>query len=299
MKTLKVISFNSNKEILLLDNDGKYDLPSFTCNDNINYKEFLKKALKEKYKLKTKDEYFIYKFSCGNTLYYYSEEPYNKDEFKKNANNLLWINEMELKDFLSAQKENYNELIKVLSRALRTNFSYSLKEREKNEEAYNNAKNTLEKNYIASKHINSIIGHDPKKLDNSYKKIILEEFNKDINLIITLKEKEYIDSLKASKLSELTYKEACLISKDKEWNELLDIIYPKLYLFLLKKDKNNLNGKKYDILEEEIKLSEKKDFTPAILINLCQKCINSSFDDIFNDMLKRRKKANKEKNNSC
>ena len=52
MKTLKVISFNSNKEILLLDNDGKYDLPSFTCNDNINYKEFLKKALKEKYKLK-------------------------------------------------------------------------------------------------------------------------------------------------------------------------------------------------------------------------------------------------------
>lgn len=298
MKALKVISFNSNKEILLLDNDGKYDLPSFTCNDDINYKEFLKKALKEKYKLKTKDEYFIYKFSYGNTLYYYSEEPYNKDEFKKNNDNLLWINEMELKDFLSAQKENYNELIEVLSKALGTNFSYSLKEREENEEAYNNAKNALEKNYIALKHINSIIGHDPKRLDNSYKKIILEEFNKDINLIITLKEKEYIDSLKASKLSELTYKEACLISKDKEWNELLDIIYPKLYLFLLKKDKNNLNGKKYDILEEEIKLSEKKDFTPAILINLCQKCMNSSFDDIFNDMLKRRKKANKEKNNS-
>lgn len=38
---------------------------------------------------------------------------------------------MELKDFLSVQKENYNELIEVLSKAIGTNFSYSLKEREK------------------------------------------------------------------------------------------------------------------------------------------------------------------------
>ena len=68
-------------------------------------------------------------------------------------------------------------------------------------------------------------------------------------------------------------------------------------IFLIK-DLLLYSPKKYDILEEEIKLSEKKDFTPAILINLCQKCMSSSFDDIFNDMLKRRKKANKEKNNS-
>ena len=275
MKTLKVISFNSNKEILLLDNDGRYDLPSFTCNDDINYKEFLKKALKEKYKLKTKDEYFIYKFSYGNTLYYYSEEPYNKDEFKKNTDNLLWINEMELKDFLSSQKENYNELIEVLSKAIGTNFSYSLKEREKNEEAYNNAKNTLEKNYIASKHINSIIGHDPKKLDNSYKKIILEEFNKDMNLIITLKEKEYIDSLKASKLSELTYKEACLISKDKEWDRLFKKIYHNLYFTFLKNNEDDIKKEKYDALVKEIKTLNSKKLTPALLATLCNKCKNS------------------------
>lgn len=129
-------------------------------------------------------------------------------------------------------------------------------------------------------------------------KVVSLNSNKDTNLITTLKQKEYIDSLNTMNISELTYKEACLISKEKEWDALYKKIYPKLYFFILKNDKNKLNSKKCDILEEEIKLSEKKDFTPAILINLCQKCMNSSFDDIFNDMLKRRKKANKEKNNS-
>lgn len=129
-------------------------------------------------------------------------------------------------------------------------------------------------------------------------KVVSLNSNKDTNLITTLKQKEYIDSLNTMNISELTYKEACLISKEKEWDALYKKIYPKLYFFILKNDKNKLNSKKYDILEEEIKLSEKKDFTPAILIKLCQKCMNSSFDDIFNDMLKRRKKANKEKNNS-
>lgn len=293
MKTLKVISFNSNKEILLLDNDGKYNLPSFECNDNINYKEFLKKTLKEKYKLKTKDEYFIYKFSCGNTLYFYCEEPYNKNEFKNDTKDLLWINEMELKDVLN--DKNQGELIEVLSKIMGTNFSYSLEERKENKKNYYNSKSNLAKNYFALKHISSIVGRDTKMLDNDYKKIILKEFNKDINLIITLKEKEYIDSLYALDISELTYNEACLISKEKEWDTLFKKVYPKLYSYLLKK--NNGVKRKYDILVEEIKLSDKKEFTPKLLIDLYQKCINSSFEEIYNDMLNRRKKANK-KNNS-
>lgn len=126
-------------------------------------------------------------------------------------------------------------------------------------------------------------------------KVISFNSSKDNNLITTLKQKEYIDSLDAMDISELTYNEARLISKEKEWDTLFKKIYPKLYFYLLKK--NNGVKRKYDILTEEVKLSDKKDFTPALLINLCQKCRNSSFEEIYNDMLNRRKKTNK-KNNS-
>ena len=79
-------------------------------------------------------------------------------------------------------------------------------------------------------------------------KVVSLNSNKDTNLITTLKQKEYIDSLNTMNISELTYKEACLISKEKEWDALYKKIYPKLYFFILKNDKNKLNNKKYDIL---------------------------------------------------
>lgn len=286
MKSLKCVIFNSNKDILMISqNNDKYDLPNFNCDDNEPEKTYLAWVLNKQFGLKTRPEYFIYKLSNDGYVYYYCEEPYNLNEFKIKTDNMVWINESDLKEFiLNGKNNNKNELIKVLSMVLGSNFSYAKFERKDNIRKMNNANNNLEKDYYLKKHFNMIIGNDSSKFDEEYKKELMKKFLNDINFLINqLQGNEQVSQLIIMPVEMLTAEEAELVGKKDEWEKELN----KSLQLIDKLAHIPKNGTNY--FYEELNFQNKNDFTPFMLNELYEKYKDKSYDEIMKEVKKRRK----------
>ncbi len=288
MKKLKVVILNTNDEVLLTKNNGIYDVPTFICNDDDDYKKVLAYKLKNTYKLKTKEEYFEYRAHNKKGIFYYSYEPYNIEEFKKNKENLVWIDKRDLKDVLLEDKNDYSNLIKMLSKVLKSRFTYSNKDRDTYIKSIKEAKSKNEKDYFQDKMFYAFTNKDMNKLDAKYRKKFTSLLATDINLIKILKQEEYISSLKIQNILDLTYSEAELIGKKEEWK------YCQEKAYLLFSSMQNLLDDNLFLVEKEKKLSPKNYLTPNVFYKSYLRYKDMSVDEIKKD-LKEREKINNNK----
>lgn len=289
MKKLKVVILNTNDEVLLTKNNGIYDVPTFICNNDDDYKKTLARKLKNTYGIKTKEEYFEYRAHNKKGIFYYSYEPYNIEEFKKNKENLVWIDKRDLKDVLLEDKNDYSNLIKMLSKVLKSRFTYSNKDKDSYIKLIKEAKSKDDKDYFQDKMFYAFTNKDMNKLDAKYRKRFAFLLANDINLIKILKQNEYINSIKSQNLFDLTYEEALLIGKKDAWYKAWQEAY-KLFSSIPSILRNNLF-----LIDKETKLSSKNYLTPNVLYKSYLRYKNATVEEIKKDLKQRENKMNKNK----
>ena len=289
MKKLKVVILNTNDEVLLTKKNGIYDIPTFICNNDDNYKKTLASKLKDTYGIKTKEDYFEYRAHNKKGIFYYSYEPNNIQEFKKNKENLVWIDKRDLKDVLLEDKNDYSNLIKMLSKVLKSRFTYSNKDKDSYIKLIKEAKSKDEKEYFQDKMFYAFTNKDMNKLDAKYRKKFAFLLANDINLIKILKQNEYINSIKNQNLFDLTYEEALLIGKKDVWYKAWQEAY-ELFSSIPSILRNNLF-----LIEKETKLSSKNYLTPNVLYKSYLRYKNATVEEIKKDLKERENKMNKNK----
>lgn len=288
MKKIYCIIKNLNGDILTINNNGKLLLPNFIIN-NENHESYLVSILKNEFGLKIKREYLILKEENDNNLYYLCEEPFSNKEFNiddKKKESINWIPVSNLKEVLPKEdKITYD----ALSNILHSKFSFSQKERNEMEKQINDAK---EKNDILTysyllEEMFCLMTNDLKRLEES-KDYYSKEFFKQICYDLKLMCEKEANTIS---LNDMTYDEAKIAGKEIEWESKFYRIYNIVAGFL-----PPVPARKLDYLEEAYKLEGKDGLTINILVDLYNRYKDSSYEEIREDMLARRKtKKNKKK----
>ncbi len=288
------IIFNTDDQILILKKNNEYSLPSISGNAS-NKKKHLTKYLYDNFGLNVKKSYLIPKETYQNEEYFLCEEPYTINEFnpvEKIKKQVIWISKRDLKDVLLSNSNNKfpNTLIDALTKIFSSSFSFSNKERNEllNEiKAASNEGNTLYLNYLVRKS-KCLVTDNKRELyenEDEYSLELIKLLCKDIALLHDKKLSKY----KEIPLHELTSKEAKLIGKYEKWSKLFSRIYSNAIRYLPPIP----STAKIDYIEEEIKLQNKDDITPNIMISLCKKYKGKSYKEVHDDILKARKKNKK------
>lgn len=288
MKKIYCIIKNLNGDILTINNNGKLLLPNFIIN-NENHESYLVSILKNEFGLKIKREYLILKEENDSNLYYLCEEPFSNKEFNiddKKKESIYWIPVSNLKEVLPKEdKITYD----ALSNILHSKFSFSQKERNEMEKQINDAK---EKNDILTysyllEEMFCLMTNDLKRLEES-KDYYSKEFFKQICYDLKLMCEKEANTIS---LNDMTYDEAKIAGKEIEWKSKFYRIYNMVARFL-----PPVPARKLDYLEEAYKLEGKDGLTINILVDLYNRYKDSSYEEIREDMLARRKtKKNKKK----
>lgn len=288
MKKIYCIIKNLNGDILTINNNGKLLLPNFIIN-NENHESYLVSILKNEFGLKIKREYLILKEENDSNLYYLCEEPFSNKEFNiddKKKESIYWIPVSNLKEVLPKEdKITYD----ALSNILHSKFSFSQKERNEMEKQINDAK---EKNDILTYsyllvEMFCLMTNDLKRLEES-KDYYSKEFFKQICYDLKLMYEKEANTIS---LNDMTYSEAKIADKEIEWESKFYRIYNMVARFL-----PPVPARKLDYLEEAYKLEDKDGLTINILVDLYNRYKDSSYEEIREDMLARRKtKKNKKK----
>lgn len=288
MKKIYCIIKNLNGDILTINNNGKLLLPNFIIN-NENHESYLVSILKNEFGLKIKREYLILKEENDSNLYYLCEEPFSNKEFNiddKKKESIYWIPVSNLKEVLPKEdKITYD----ALSNILHSKFSFSQKERNEMEKQINDAK---EKNDILTYsyllvEMFCLMTNDLKRLEES-KDYYSKEFFKQICYDLKLMYEKEANTIS---LNDMTYSEAKIAGKEIEWESKFYRIYNMVARFL-----PPVPARKLDYLEEAYKLEDKDGLTINILVDLYNRYKDSSYEEIREDMLARRKtKKNKKK----
>lgn len=288
MKKIYCIIKNLNGDILTINNNGKLLLPNFIIN-NENYESYLVSILKNEFGLKIKREYLILKEENDSNLYYLCEEPFSNKEFNiddKKKESIYWIPVSNLKEVLPKEdKITYD----ALSNILHSKFSFSQKERNEMEKQINDAK---EKNDILTysyllEEMFCLMTNDLKRLEES-KDYYSKEFFKQICYDLKLMCEKEANTIS---LNDMTYDEAKIAGKEIEWKSKFYRIYNMVARFL-----PPVPARKLDYLEEAYKLDGKDGLTINTLVDLYNRYKDSSYEEIREDMLARRKtKKNKKK----
>lgn len=288
MKKIYCIIKNLNGDILTINNNGKLLLPNFIIN-NENHESYLVSILKNEFGLKIKREYLILKEENDSNLYYLCEEPFSNKEFNiddKKKESINWIPVSNLKEVLPKEdKITYD----ALSNILHSKFSFSQKERNEMEKQINDAK---EKNDILTysyllEEMFCLMTNDLKRLEES-KDYYSKEFFKQICYDLKLMCEKEANTIS---LNDMTYSEAKIAGKEIEWESKFYRIYNMVARFL-----PPVPARKLDYLEEAYKLEDKDGLTINILVDLYNRYKDSSYEEIREDMLARRKtKKNKKK----
>ena len=288
MKKIYCIIKNLNGDILTINNNGKLLLPNFIIN-NENHESYLVSILKNEFGLKIKREYLILKEEIDSNLYYLCEEPFSTKEFNiddKKKESIYWIPVSNLKEVLPKEdKITYD----ALSNILHSKFSFSQKERNEMEKQINDAK---EKNDILTysyllEEMFCLMTNDLKRLEESkyyYSKEFFKQICYDLKLMC---EKE----ANTISLNDMTYSEAKIAGKEIEWESKFYRIYN-----MVDRSLPPVPARKLDYLKEAYKLEDKDGLTINILVDLYNRYKDSSYEEIREDMLARRKtKKNKKK----
>ena len=288
MKKIYCIIKNLNGDILTINNNGKLLLPNFIIN-NENHESYLVSILKNEFGLKIKREYLILKEEIDSNLYYLCEEPFSNKEFNiddKKKESIYWIPVSNLKEVLPKEdKITYD----ALSNILHSKFSFSQKERNEMEKQINDAK---EKNDILTysyllEEMFCLMTNDLKRLEES-KDYYSKEFFKQICYDLKLMCEKEANTIS---LNDMTYNEAKIAGKEIEWESKFYRIYN-----MVDRSLPPVPARKLDYLEEAYKLDGKDGLTINILVDLYNRYKDSSYEEIREDMLARRKtKKNKKK----
>lgn len=283
------IIFNEKRDILLIKKDNKYVLPSTYGN-----KSDLIAYLKKKFGLKVKDSYLIEKHKDVGNIYFYCEEPYLKNEFnasKQTDESMVWINEFDLKDILL--QNNQSDLVSALTTILKSNFSFSSRERKDIEDQINGA---LESdNLLLAAYYNEIgmclimNKHERlKNIDENYKKMILSILRNDLSSILLKKEQEEIEVLKRTPLKNLTHEEAKKVGREPEWSKLYKKIFPCTLSMPVIEGRINY-------FQEELKFQDKDGFTPQMLVDMYKMYHGKTYEEVKEIVYKRRKEMKRKK----
>lgn len=288
MKKIYCIIKNLNGDILTINNNGKLLLPNFIIN-NENHESYLVSILKNEFGLKIKREYLILKEEIDSNLYYLCEEPFSNKEFNiddKKKESIYWIPVSNLKEVLPKEdKITYD----ALSNILHSKFSFSQKERNGMEKQINDAK---EKNDILTysyllEEMFCLMTNDLKRLEES-KDYYSKEFFKQICYDLKLMCEKEANTIS---LNDMTYSEAKIAGKEIEWESKFYRIYN-----MVDRSLPPVPARKLDYLKEAYKLEDKDGLTINILVDLYNRYKDSSYEEIREDMLARRKtKKNKKK----
>lgn len=273
---MHVILTDVFKNLALLKKDDEYELPS-CYGDNEDDKITVCNYLKNEFGLEVKPADLSLKVIEKNDYYYYCYTPFFKNEFKHNLDKITWIKENALKDVLTSVNSSYaNKLTSVLTKILKSNFSFSKTERKDVIEKMKEAKekgDTLAFNYYfdigKSKLLNK---DDEEKIKERYKQQLIKDQEEKERL-------EYLKRLNSTDLKDLTEKEAILIGKLDDWEKEIKKAFKIQYLI-----PTNPNGNNFYLFEAEMKLQEKNDVTPNILYELALKYKNQSYQDAKNDL---------------
>ena len=288
MKKIYCIIKNLNGDILTINNNGKLLLPTFIIN-NENHESYLVSILKNEFGLRIKREYLILKEENDSNLYYLCEEPFSNKEFNiddKKKESINWIPVSNLKEVLPKEdKITYD----ALSNILHSKFSFSQKERNEMEKQINDAK---EKNDILTysyllEEMFCLMTNDLKRLEES-KDYYSKEFFKQICYDLKLMCEKEANTIS---LNDMTYSEAKIAGKEIEWESKFYRIYN-----IVDRSLPPVPARKLDYLKEAYKLEDKDGLTINILVDLYNRYKDSSYEEIREDMLARRKtKKNKKK----
>lgn len=288
MKKIYCIIKNLNGDILTINNNGKLLLPNFIIN-NENHESYLVSILKNEFGLKIKREYLILKEEIDSNLYYLCEEPFSNKEFNiddKKKESIYWIPVSNLKEVLPKEdKITYD----ALSNILHSKFSFSQKERNEMEKQINDAK---EKNDILTysyllEEMFCLMTNDLKRLEES-KDYYSKEFFKQICYDLKLMCEKEANTIS---LNDMTYSEAKIAGKEIEWESKFYRIYN-----MVDRSLPPVPARELDYLKEAYKLEDKDGLTINILVDLYNRYKDSSYEEIREDMLARRKtKKNKKK----
>ena len=288
MKKIYCIIKNLNGDILTINNNGKLLLPTFIIN-NENHESYLVSILKNEFGLRIKREYLILKEENDSNLYYLCEEPFSNKEFNiddKKKESIYWIPVSNLKEVLPKEdKITYD----ALSNILHSKFSFSQKERNEMEKQINDAK---EKNDILTysyllEEMFCLMTNDLKRLEES-KDYYSKEFFKQICYDLKLMCEKEANTIS---LNDMTYSEAKIAGKEIEWESKFYRIYN-----MVDRSLPPVPARKLDYLKEAYKLEDKDGLTINILVDLYNRYKDSSYEEIREDMLARRKtKKNKKK----
>ncbi len=290
---LHIILFDSDKNIALFKNKDAYDLPS--C-DTLNDEDIITLCdyLKNEFGLDVKKDALELKIKDDENSYYYCHEPYFLKEFKRNLDKITWIKENELKDVLiKINTPHSNKLIEVLTKILRSNFSFSKKERsdlmKKMEEAKESG-DTLALNFYFDIAMSRLLN---KNNENE----IYERYQKKLGKSNGPKKESkkteyenYIEKLCNTDLIYLTQKEATLIGRFDEWEKKMEDAFKLRYFIPI-----NPNGNNMFLFEAEMKLQGKDDITPNIIYELASKYKGQSYEDAEKDLRKSLKETKKPK----
>lgn len=299
---LYVVLFDVNRNIALFKNKNDYNLPCCKTVNGKNNELTLCEYLKKEFGLNAKEEDFKLKVKEDKNLYYYCYNPYFIKEFKHNLNKITWIKEDVLKDVLTnLNTTNSNKLIEVLTKILKSNFSFSKTERKYLINKIKDAKESndaLTYNYyldtIKSKLLNK---NNQSEIDKRYQEQlrILKKQETQIKEENNEKTKYecYLEELKSTDLIYLTEKEAKLIGKYDEWDKIMTKAF-ELQHFI----PSNPNGDNMFLFDAEIKLQEKDDITPNVLFELASKYKNRPYEEVkenLQELLNNKKKESSKK----
>lgn len=289
---LYIVLRDVNQNIALLKLNDEYYLPSCHAVNDKDNTLTLCDCLKKEYGLKARKEYFELKIE-DKDLYYYCYEPYTLEEFKRNQDKITWIKENVLKDVLTKlNTSNSNKLIEVLTKILKSNFSFSKSEREdlssKMKEAYDN-NDTLAFNYYSeiakSKLTNK---NNQSEINKRYQEQLRKLKEQEEKRKKELEYENHIKELNNTDLIYLTEKEAKLIGKYDEWIEIINKAFRLKHLIPI-----NPNGSNIYLFDAEMKLQGKDDITPNVIYELATRYKDSSYEEAKENLQNMLKIQNK------
>ena len=289
---LYIVLRDVNQNIALLKLNDEYYLPSCHAVNDKDNKLTLCDYLKKEYGLKARKEYFELKIE-DKDLYYYCYEPYTLEEFKRNQDKITWIKENVLKDVLTKlNTSNSNKLIEVLTKILKSNFSFSKSEREdlssKMKEAYDN-NDMLAFNYYSeiakSKLTNK---NNQSEINKRYQEQLRKLKEQEEKRKKELEYENHIKELNNTDLIYLTKKEAKLIGKYDEWIEIINKAFRLQHLIPI-----NPNGSNICLFDAEMKLQGKDDITPNVIYELATRYKDSSYEEAKENLQNMLKIQNK------
>ncbi len=290
---LYIVLFDVDKNIALFKNNDDYNLPCCKTMDDKNNELTLCEYLKKEFGLNAKEEDFKLEINDDNNLYYLCYEPYFLNEFKRNLDKITWIKEDVLKDVLTnLNTKNSNKLIQVLTKILRSNFSFSKSERkfliDKMKEA-KESNDTLLYNYYSEIAKSKILNKDNlDEINKRYGEQFKIRKTQEEKRIKEIERQNYINKLKETDLIDLTEEEAKLIGRYDEWDEIMTDFFKGHYLIPVNPKGNNMF-----LFDAEMKLQGKTDITPNVLFQLVIKYHDCTYEEAKEDLENLLKEKNK------